>query len=82
MIELAVLMKEYIMDINEFQDVINNCRECSNDDFIKEKIKFEKLKSFFGGSKIDVIILGHSPKVRTLKEAKYVLKMDLENYMK
>jgi len=66
------------MNIQEFQNEIKNCKECSKYSDLN-KITFKKPKNFFIKPEINTIILGHSPKVRTSEEAEYVLKMDKEN---
>ena len=64
------------MNIREYQDSIKKCRKCSDDDICSKYLTFEKPDSYFGESELNIVILGHSPKVRSVKRAKTVLKMD------
>ena len=64
------------MNICEYQDSIKKCRKCSADGLCSKYLTFEKPDSYFGGSEINIVILGHSPKVRSTKRAEIVLKMN------
>lgn len=64
---------------NEIDDSIKRCIKCKSNDFLKKILLFEKPNSFWGSEKPNIIILGHSPTVRTSQKATTVLKMDKKN---
>jgi uracil-DNA glycosylase len=53
-----------------------NCRKCSNDNHAGEINGFKKPCCWWKKDEIKVIVLGHSPYVRSSEKAKYVLNMD------
>ncbi len=65
--------------IKKIQETINLCKLCENDNYLKESILFSKPKIYFGSNSPDIMIVGHSPSVRSSKQAEVVLKMDKEN---
>jgi uracil-DNA glycosylase family 4 len=67
------------MDIRSYQNNIKNCQKCNNDKLCAKYLTFKKPDSYFGKSEINIIILGHSPTVRSNQQAKCVLKMDEQN---
>jgi len=63
---------------NEIENKIQICRQCSSDSIICDLIMYKKPYSFYGSTKPKVMLIGHSPSVRTSEEAEVVLKMNLE----
>lgn len=62
---------------NEIENKIQNCRQCSSDSIICDLVTYKKPSSFYGSNSPKVILIGHSPSVRTSEEAEVVLKMNL-----
>ena len=65
--------------MNNLNELIQNCKECQKDCLINEFITFEKPKLFYGSKSPNVLIIGHSPSVRTSEQAEYVLKLNEED---
>ena len=61
---------------NYYKVQIVQCRRCENDFEIKDFFKFEKLPPFIGSNQAKVLILGHSPTVRT--NSKITVTLDLD----
>jgi len=60
----------------ELESLIQNCVECKRDKIVSEYVLFDKPSSFYGSDNPKVMILGHSPTVKTSEKASVVLKMD------
>jgi uracil-DNA glycosylase family 4 len=60
----------------EIEKHIQVCERCKDISSISELILFRKPKIFYGSDHPRVMLLGHSPAVRTSEEADVVLKMD------
>lgn len=63
---------------NEIENKIQLCRQCSSDSCICDLVTYKKPFSFYGSNTPKVMLIGHSPSVRTSEEAEVVLKMNLE----
>lgn len=55
---------------------LRTCQECKQNSNISDYVLFRKPNSFYGSDHPRVMLLGHSPTVRTSQEADVVLKMD------
>jgi hypothetical protein len=69
-------MGDEVMEHLELEKLIQNCIECKSDEIISEYILLERPSSFYGSDNPNVMILGHSPTVRTSEKASFVLKMN------
>jgi len=69
-------MGDEVMNHSELESLIQNCAECRRDEIISDYILLDKPSSFYGSDKPKVMIIGHSPAVRTSEKASIVLKMD------
>jgi uracil-DNA glycosylase family 4 len=67
---------EDILNIQEYQNNIIDCKKCSDNEQLKYINGFEKPCNWLGKSEIKIIVLGHSPYVRSRTKAEYVLNMD------
>ncbi len=65
-----------VMNHSKLESLIQNCVECKRDEIISDYILLDKPSSFYGSNNPKVMILGHSPAVRTYEKASVVLKMD------
>ncbi len=63
---------------NEIENKIQICKQCSSDSIICDLVTYKKPSSFYGSIAPKVMIIGHSPSVRTSEEAEVVLKMNME----
>lgn len=62
--------------LEEVEDCIQVCGKCKDISSISEYVLLKKPKVFYGSGHPQVMLLGHSPTVRTSEEANVVLKMD------
>lgn len=63
---------------NQIEIEIQKCKTCSSDPVICDLVTYKKPFSFYGSTSPKVMLIGHSPSVRTSEEAEVVLKMNLE----
>jgi len=61
--------------VKYYKTQVAPCRECEKDSTIKDFIKFVKLPPYIGSNQANVLILGHSPTVRT--NSKITVTLDL-----
>ena len=64
------------VEVTCLENTIQECVMCQSDDLISDFVLFSKPNSFYGSKTPRIMIVGHSPKVRTAEEASVVLKMD------
>lgn len=69
-------MEDEVMNRSELESLIQNCVECKRDEIISDYILPDKPNSFYGLNNPKVMILDHSPTVRTSEKVSIVLKMD------
>lgn len=62
--------------MKELQEKIDECTYCQKDAILKDKVSYSKPKIFYLNELPTVMIIGHSPSVRSSEKAEYVLKMD------
>jgi uracil-DNA glycosylase len=58
---------------------IERCSKCKEDSRISTYMAFSKPRSYIGSEKPTIMLIGHSPSVRTKEPASVVLKMNKEN---
>ncbi len=61
---------------NKLEKQIQECQKCKQNEKICEYIMEMKPRSFYGSPNPEVMIIGHSPAVRTSEPAEVVLKMN------
>ena len=64
------------VEITCLESAIQDCVECQSDESISSFVLFSKPCSFYGSETPRIMVVGHSPTVRTTEEASVVLKMD------
>jgi len=64
--------------MNELDNKIGRCMKCKSDPIISDFILSIKPHSYVGSEKPKVMLIGHSPSVRTREPATIVLKLDKE----
>lgn len=67
------------MERCNLESLIENCAGCRVEELISNYLCFRKPSLFYGSKNPKIMILGHSPAVRTTEEASVVLKMDKPN---
>jgi len=60
------------------EEKIQSCEKCGNNSKIKSYLTFKKPHCYFKSENPSILLVGHSPSVRTSEEAEYVLKFNLE----
>ena len=62
--------------MDELEKKITDCQRCKSEFGISDYLLYEKPKSYMGSEILKVMLIGHSPAVRTKEAATMVLKLD------
>ncbi len=68
-----------MISFNHLETEIQQCNRCNTVSEIAGLIEYSKPLSFYGSSNPRIMLVGHSPAVRTKTKAAYVLKMNQPN---